>query len=460
MLRDLSCSIALAALLLAGPAQAQAIDPAQQAQEILTRSVAFRTVKGAGEVPAYAAYLKGVLLEAGFKDADIRIEPMGETAYLTARFAGRNPKLKPIVLLGHMDVVEAKREDWERDPFTPVVEGGYVFGRGALDNKGDVSMLVATLAKLKREGWRPKRDVILALTGDEETDQVTTKRLAKGLRGAELVLNADAGGGQLDAAGQPVVYTLQAAEKTYADYTLTITDPGGHASRPGPSNAIHRMSAALARLAAYRFPVQLSPLTRAYFEAAAPGVGGELGAAMQRFVANPEDADAIATLSANPAYVGQLGTTCVPTQIAGGHAPNALPQRVEVNVNCRIFPGEKVADVTAKLREVLADERVEVRLVLPDTTESTESPLRPDVLAAVRKAVAAQHPGVQLIPAMSPGATDSFWFRAEGVPSYGVAGAFVKPSDDFAHGLNERFPLAAIPGAVAHWETLLRALAG
>lgn len=457
--RLLALILGFFALSLSPTAQAQPTDTARAAQEILTRGVAFRTVKGAGQVPAYAAYLKGVLVEAGFRDGDVRVEPMGETAYLTARYAGRNPKLKPILLLGHMDVVEAKPEDWTRDPFTPVVEDGFLFGRGALDNKGDVSVLVAVLAKLKREGWRPKRTLILALTGDEETDAATTMRLVEELKDAEFALNADAGGGELDETGAPAVYTLQAAEKTYADFELTLTDPGGHSSRPTAGNPIHRMSAALARLAAHRFEPKVSPLTGAYFEAAAEGAEPELADAMRRFLADPKDEAAYRRLAGDPSYVGQLSTTCVATQFAGGHAPNALPQRATANVNCRIFPGETVAQTEAVLRAALADPSITVKPLMPNVS-SPESPLRADVLAAVRKAVDAQHPGVRIVPAMSTGATDSFFFRAAGVASYGVAGAFMKSSDKFAHGLNERFPLAAIPGAAAHWETLLKELAG
>jgi carboxypeptidase PM20D1 len=430
-----------------------------EALGILQKSIAFRTVEGAGQMPAYADYLKGVLVAAGFPADDVVIEPVGDTAMLTARYRGKSAGKKPILLLGHMDVVEAKREDWERDPFVPVVENGYVFGRGAVDNKFEVSIMVATLAHLKRSGWKPGRDVILALSGDEETEMVSTRALAKKLQGAALALNGDAGGGLLTEEGQPVIYGLQAGEKTYADFTLTVTNPGGHSSRPSEKNAIHQLAGALGRIAAYDFPVMQNELTRAYFAASAPNTPGGIGAAMKRYAANPADAEAVATLAADPEYVGQLRTTCVATLLAGGHAENALPQKATANINCRIFPGTGVAKVREKLVELIADAEVEVSQLDMGSIESPTSPLSADVMAAVKKAVHARYPGLGLVPSMSAGATDSMHFRAVGVPSYGVSGLFMKASDDYAHGLNERAPVAAIPGALAHWDSILRDLA-
>jgi acetylornithine deacetylase/succinyl-diaminopimelate desuccinylase-like protein len=223
----------IASLLLASPALAKT-DPVLhgQALDILKRSIAYRTVVGSDQFVPYAEYLKTILIEAGYDPTDIKVEEVGGAATLVARYPGKDPKKKPIVILGHMDVVEARREDWERDPFTPVVENGWVFGRGAVDNKFDVSMAVAVLRDLKRKGWKPGRDVILALSGDEETAMVTTQKLAQDLKHAEFALNADGGGGSLDKDGKPVAYGLQAAEKTYADFHVTVTDPGGHSSRP------------------------------------------------------------------------------------------------------------------------------------------------------------------------------------------------------------------------------------
>lgn len=437
------------------------VDPAlhDQALGILQKSIGFRTVAGAGQVPAYAEYLKGVLVEAGFSPNDITIEPVGETATFVAHYRGTDSKKKPLVVLAHMDVVEAKREDWKRDPFTPVIENGYVFGRGSVDNKFELSIITAAVAKLKREGWKPRRDVILAFSGDEETAMVTTRKLAQQFKNAELVLNGDAGGGLLSEEGQPVVYGLQAGEKSYADFKLTVTNPGGHSSRPGKVNAIYQLSQALNRISAHQFPPMRNELTLAFFKESLPKLSGPTAAAIKSYLANPDDAAAIATLSADSNYVGQLRTTCVATQIEGGHAPNALPQKAVANVNCRVFPGVSYAEVQKTLTEVVADPAVEITLPGSGSVVSDASPLRADVMNAVTKAVHARYPGLSIVPSMSAGATDSMHFRALGVPSYGVSGLFMKDSDEFAHGLDERVPIVAIDGALAHWDSVLKALA-
>ncbi|SNS85855.1 M20/M25/M40 family metallo-hydrolase [Sphingopyxis indica] len=444
-----------AALFAAAPAHARPADPVA-AKQILMDSIAIPTVAGRGKVPELAAYYKKVLTAAGFADGDVVITPMGETATFAATLKGTSDA-KPILLLGHMDVVEADAKDWTRDPFVPVEEDGYIFGRGSEDNKFDVAMMVATMAQLKKDGFRPKRTIILLLSGDEETSMTTTRALAAKYKGAEMALNGDGGGGLIGEDGKAQYYGLQAGEKTYADFTLEVTNPGGHSSRPGPINAIVQLSNALARVGAYHFKPQQNELTRAGMPIVADQVGGEIGAALKAFAADPADAAAIATITADPEYVGQIGTTCVPTLVNGGHAENALPQRATANINCRIFPGVAVEAVRAELEKVIADPAVAVKTD-PDATASDASPLRKDVVTAVTKAVHARFPGIPIIPSMSAGATDSLHFRAVGVPSYGVAGLFSKASDSFAHGLNERVPVAAIPGALAHWDSLLRDL--
>lgn len=446
----------LASAALGSSATAQTSDAAL---DILIRSVAFRTVEGAGQVPAYGAYLKGLLVEAGFSDADIVIEPLGETASLVARWQGSDLTLKPIVLLGHMDVVAADPADWERDPFTAVVENGFVFGRGALDNKGDIAILTATLIKLKQSGWAPRRTLILALTGDEETAMATTARLVEQLSDVEMVLNSDAGLAALGEDGQPIVYELQAAEKTYADFTVRVTDPGGHSSRPGAVNAIYRLNAALARLDASPFPVSLDPVTSGFLAASAELAPAAVGQAIRDLVADPTDEAAAAVLTADPQYVGQIRTTCVATQIRGGHAPNALPQQATATVNCRILPGVPIAQIEAELNTIFADPGVVVRFVPTGAIAAPASPLRADVIAAVTKAVRARAPSLQVVPAMSAGATDTSHFRARGIPSYGVGTIFMSPTDDFAHGLNERLPVATIAPGMVQWESLIRSLA-
>jgi carboxypeptidase PM20D1 len=461
-----AAAIALVALymLLASATLAASVDVDSQrhdaALEILTKSIGYRTVAGAGQVPAYAEYLQGLLVDAGYAPDDVRVEPVGEAAMLIARYRGTDSRRKPILLIGHMDVVEAKREDWERDPFVAVVENGYVYGRGSVDNKFDVSMMVAALVHLRKSGWKPRRDVILALSGDEETAMATTRKLAAQFKGiAEFALNSDAGGGLLSEEGKPVFYGIQAGEKTYADFALTVTNPGGHSSRPGQTNAITQLARALSRLGEYEFPVMTNELTQAYFKASAPNTPGPAGEAMTRYVANPNDAAAIAALSAQPEYVGQLRTTCIATMLSGGHAPNALPQRATANVNCRIFPGTSIASVRDTLTQVMREPAVEITALETGSIESPASPLRADVMAAVTKSIHAQYKGLPIIPSMSAGATDGMHFRANGVPTYGVAGLFMKASDDFSHGLNERAPVAAIDGALAHWDSVLKELA-
>ncbi len=428
-----------------------------KALEVLKRSVGFRTVQGEGQVPAYAAYLAGLLQAGGFGAQDIAITPFGETATLVARYRGRDPAAKPILIGGHMDVVAAFREDWERDPFTAVVENGYLFGRGSADNKLGITTMVVTLLWLKEEGFKPRRDIVLVLSGDEETSQDTTAALAQELKNGELLLNSDAGGATLGDDGRPIVYAMQAAEKTYADFQLDFTDPGGHSSRPGADNAIYSLARALDRVSKFRFPARSSELTQAYFRAEGRLRGGELGAAMLRYADDPTDREAYDRLAREPQYVGQLGTTCVATMAKAGHALNALPQHASANINCRVYPGEAVESVQATLMRVIGDSTVGLTVVGKAVT-SEASPLRDDVMKALRRAIDLRSPGLPILPAMSAGATDSLYFRNVGVPSYGVGGIFSHPRDDFSHGLNERIPVATIDGALLQWRSLLRDL--
>jgi len=433
-------------------------DISAMALEMLTRSIGFRTVEGEGQMPAYAEYLAGQLKAHGFAAEDIVITPRGETATLTARFRGTDPSLKPLLVSSHMDVVAANRADWERDPFVAVVENGFVYGRGASDNKFGLVTSTVALIWLKQEGFRPKRDVILVFSGDEETTMETTAALAQELKGAELLLNTDAGGANLGDDGKPIVYGMQAAEKTYMDFEVTTTNPGGHSSRPGATNAIYDLARIIDRLAAFRFPPKSNEITRAYFRAAGGITPAPAGPAMLRYAGNPGDREAYEILVAYPEYVGQVGTTCVATMLRGGHAPNALPQSATVGINCRVFPGESVEYVQSTLVKVIDDPDAQIRLIYP-AVPSDPSPLREDVMEALRKAIDLRAPGLPIVPTMSAGATDSLHFRNAGVPSYGVGGAFMHPKDSFAHGLNERVPVATIDGALVQWRSLVRDLA-
>jgi len=450
--------LAMTAAAAAIAAPAVPADISAALREIHSRSVSFQTSAGQGLVPAYAAYLAGVLDEAGFAREDITITPFEETAFLIARYRGTDPTAKPIAIGGHMDVVPALKADWQRDPFTAVVEDGFVFGRGSADNKFGVATMVATLVWLKKEGFRPRRDIVLALSGDEETSQATTAVLAEQLKNTELFLNSDAGGAFLGDDGKPTIYGMQAAEKTYVDFEIAFKSPGGHSSRPGPDNAIYRLARAIERIEAFKFPALSSELTLAYFRAAGALTPGEEGATMRRYAENPLDADAIAYLRSNPEYVGQLGTTCVATMLQAGHAKNALPQNAMVNVNCRVFPGVAIDSVKETLAGVIDDQSVQIT-ISGRPVPSDASPLREDVMRALRKAIDLRAPGLPIVPSMSAGATDGLYFRNLGVPSYGVSGVFMHPRDNFAHGLNERVPLASLDGALLQWRSLLMDLA-
>ena len=429
-------------------AEAQALDLAKQA-------IALRSVTGPGnQAPQVAALFKAALVAGGFKDADVTVTPVDDTAFLIARWKGSDPQLKPLVISGHMDVVEAKPADWQRDPFTPVVENGMLYGRGASDMKLDDALTVATLIELKRQGYQPRRSVVLALSGDEETAMKSTQLLAKELSGAEMVLNMDGTGGQLSPEGKPLYFSWSGAEKTYADYELTVTSPGGHSSRPYDPNAINQLSAALVRIGQYHFQAELSDLTRAYFMSAAAYEAPAEAAAMRAFAADPADAKAVATLRANPATVGKIGTTCVATMINGGHAQNALPQRATANINCRIFPGHPRDQIMEELARVAADPAVKFKDVTLGSVATNASPIRADLVAAVTKAIHIGYPGVSVFPTMSAGASDSMWFRDQHIPSYGVAPIFMKDSDRFSHGLNERVPVATIPPSIAYMLSL------
>jgi carboxypeptidase PM20D1 len=426
---------------------------------MLKHAISIPTVEGEHQVPVLAAYLADKLKAAGFADSDIEIIPVGETAALVARYRGTGEG-KPILLSGHMDVVAAKRQDWTRDPFTLIEENGYLYGRGSADMKTAVVVLVETLIRLKREGFKPRHDLILLLSGDEETTMASTRELAKRYHDAEFLLNADAGGGTLNPdTGKPALYQIQAAEKTYADFHISLTSAGGHSSEPNDDNAIYRLARIIDRVAGYQFPPQSNEITLASLRALGAHTPGPLGAAMTRFAAHPDDAAAAATISADPAYVGQIRTTCVATMLNGGHALNALPQSASVNINCRIFPGTPVDSVRDTLVKVIDDKSATAAVLPPPPVASPASPLRQDVIAAVTSAVHARFPGIEVVPSMSAGASDSMYFRNAGVPSYGIDAAFTKPDDTFAHGLNEKLPASEVEAGLEFWHRVLVQLA-
>lgn len=432
------------------------------ARAILEDVIAMPTSVGRGQVPTMARYLADRFRKAGFPEADIHILPSGETASLVVRYRGSGKGGKPILVVAHMDVVTAKPEDWERDPFKLIEENGYFFGRGTLDIKGEIALITATFLRLKAEKFVPTRDLVLVFTGDEETTMTTTRELTtkyRDLIDAEFALNGDGGGGSLDVdTGKPGVYALQGAEKAYASFSLTARNPGGHSSRPRPDNAIYELADGLKALQAFSFPVMWNDWTIGSFKAAAAATPGELGRAMARFAENPGDAESAAVLAQNPSMIGRTRTTCVATMLAGGHADNALPQSATATVNCRIFPGTSFAEVRDTLQRVVG-EKITVKQH-GDAFGGPPSPLRDDVTAAVTKAVRASHPGVPIVPDMAPYYTDGSMLREAGIPTYGVSSRFIKETDQFAHGLNERLPVASFYGGLDHWYVLLTTLAG
>ena len=450
----------LLAASLATPVHAAPFEAPYQRQglELYRRLIAFKTEVGEGQVPVMAAFLAERFRAAGFVADDIHIVPRGETASLIVRYRGDGSGGRPILALAHMDVVTAKPEDWKHDPFQLTEEDGYFFGRGTLDIKVGIVCITEAFLRLKAEGFVPRRDLILVFSGDEETTQQTAADLAKNHRDlidAEFALNSDSGRGVLDEHdGHPLFYALQTAEKSYASYELTVRNPGGHSSRPRADNAIYELADALEKLRPYQFPVMWSDSTREYFRVMAGQTPGPLGQAMLRFAKHPQDKQAAQLLSASPALVGTLRTTCVPTLLRGGHAENALPQSATVTVNCRIFPGVMPESVQATLQRLVGP-KVAIQLPIAGFY-SKPSPLRPDVLAAVTRVVHSLHPGIPLAPQQDSAATDGAIFRAAGIPTYGTSESFIRESDDFRHGLDEREPVQSFYDGLDFWYRLLK----
>jgi carboxypeptidase PM20D1 len=435
----------------------------EKAFEIYKTAVEMRTAEGHYQVPTLARYLAAEFEKGGFQKDDIHVLEIDNTAALVVRYRGDGSlDKKPISISAHMDVVDALREDWERDPYTLVEENGYYFGRGTVDDKLGMTAVTAGFLRLKAEGWVPGRDLIIAFSGDEETTMASTKALVneyRHLTDSEFVLNADAGGATIpEAGGRPASFSMQAAEKTYVTWDMTIRNPGGHSSRPRKDNAIYELAKALTKIQDYTFSVSYNDLTLAYFKGTGARTQGELGKAMRSFASNPKDAEAIKMLRSNSSYVGTLGTTCVATMLRAGHAENALPQSATATVNCRIFPGAGVDKTLAQLKRLVDNSGVEFAL-LDQPTETDASPLREDVMSALQKAIDVKHPGLEIIPSMSIEGTDGMHFRAAGIPSYGVNGSYGKNSDSFCHGLNERVLVESFYDNVAHWYVLLKTIA-
>ena len=382
---------------------------------------------------------------------------------IVAVYPGTSDTLEPMLLLGHIDVVEAKREDWERDPFTLVEEGGYYYARGIVDDKFMSAVWADTMARFARQGYQPQRTVKLALTCGEETDTAFNgaQYLAnekRDLIDAAFALN-EGGGGRTDGNGKLLVQSIQVGEKVYQDYKLTATNPGGHSSQPVPDNAIYAMAAALAKVGAHEFPAQFSDTTRAFFEKGAAMRGDETGAAMRALLADLGDAAAMDIVNRDKMLHSVLRTTCVATMIDGGHAVNALPQRVEANVNCRIFPGHTPDEIAGELAQVIGDPAITISMARDDKPLAKAPPLDPALIGPMERLAAIHFPGVPVIPSMSTGATDAVYISGAGIPTYGVPSIWTDPDGNGTHGLNERLEVKAVYTARDYLFDLVKELA-
>jgi len=452
----------LLALVLPLLAAAQALTAEQRlARDIYKELVEINTVTTSGDTAKAAQAMAARLRAAGFPADDVRVfTPAPRKGNMVARLHGSGAK-KPILLLAHIDVVEAKREDWSTDPFKLIEQDGYFYARGAGDDKFMAAAWVANLIRYRQEGYRPERDIIVALSTDEEIGDANAVGIRwlianqRNLIDAEFALNEGAGVGLKN--GRAIRNGVQTSEKNYVDFTLEVKNSGGHSALPRKDNAIYRLAEGLARVGKYDFPVNLNDTTRAWFERAAPFEDPQTAADMKALAAGRADAATLARLSAKPAYNAQMRTTCVATLLSGGHAPNALPQSARANVNCRVLPGEPIAEVAATLKRVLADEAIEVKQA-GDFGSAGPSPLRPDVMQPIEKLTAQFWPGIPVIPSMSTGATDSRFLRAIGIPTYGHSGLAGDIDDNRAHGRDERVLVKAFDDGVEYLYRLVARL--
>ena len=427
------------------------------ARDLLAELLAMRTVAGTGNTVRAAEAMAAHLRHAGFPAEDVQVMgPEPGLGNLVARFRGNGSGRRPLLLIAHLDVVDALPADWSMDPFTLIERDGYFYGRGTDDNKAGVATLVASFLRLREEGFVPDRDLIMVLTADEETTGASIRWLLaehRHLVDAELALNTDAGSGDL-VNGKRVRLNLQASEKVYLSFELEVTNKGGHSSRPVPDNAIHQLAAGLTRLAAFEFPVQLNEITRAFFQQSAELETGRVADDMKAILETPPDPQAVERLSRSPYYNANLRTTCVATMLSAGHAENALPQTARAVVNCRILPGESIEDVERTLYRVVGDDRIRISRIA-EPVPSPPSPLSP-VVEPLRQLAAVHFPGVPLVPVMSTGATDGLYLRNAGIPTYGFGALFDDPDDVRAHGRDERIGVEAFFDALDFWYDLIK----
>lgn len=446
-----------------GSAHAQsALDSSQVlARSVLEELIGINTAPSGGQMSRATAAMATRLRGAGYGAADVQLAgPDSAHQNLVATLRGRDPAAKPIVLMAHIDVVEALATDWSMDPFVLHEKDGFFYGRGTTDNKGGAALLVANMMRWKREGYVPARDVILVLTTDEEISAEHGIRWllahVPALTRAEYALNTDAGG-LLEQEGKPPRFFLQSSEKMYQTFLLEVTNRGGHSSVPRADNAIYALARGLARLEAFQFPVRYNEVTRATFARTAAMERGQLAADYAALARGTTSGPAIARMSKEPSINGNLRTTCVATMLSGGHADNALPQRASATVNCRIFPGVRAESVQATLSRVVADTAIHIR-PSGENTPSPASPLRPDVVGVVESLARQVWPGAVTIPIMENGATDGLFLRNLGVPVYGLSGPLFDVLDDRAHGRDERLGVRHFGEALEFWYRMVKEL--
>jgi acetylornithine deacetylase/succinyl-diaminopimelate desuccinylase-like protein len=440
------------------------------ARSIFKELIEINTTDSVGSVTLASEAMAKRLLEAGYPAADVRVlGPNERKKNLVVRLRGTG-KHKPVLLIGHLDVVEARREDWTTDPFRFLEQDGYFYGRGTLDMKDGDAIMVTTLIRLKKEGFKPSRDIILALTADEEGGSSNgvdwLLRNHRELLDAQFVLNHD-GFSVISDHGTEQFYELDATEKIYADYQLSTTHPGGHSSLPVPENAIYELAQGLTRISAYEFPVELNGVTRGYYEQMAKIESGQRAADMRAILQPQPDPAAVQRLSHDPLDHSTMRTTCVATRLEGGHANNALPQRAQAIVNCRILPGHSPEEVRQKLIEVLSDPGITVRYVADDGQISEVAPDRrgfpppppdPQVMTPLKRLVDQMWPGLTIVPRMATGATDGVLTTAAGLPTYTVTGIAVDRSDIRMHGRDERVGVGSFYRGNEFFYRYLRAL--
>jgi acetylornithine deacetylase/succinyl-diaminopimelate desuccinylase-like protein len=407
--------------------------------DIYKELVEINTTDSVGDNTQAARAMRARMLGAGYTADEAEVfEPFPRKGNLVARLKGSG-KYRPILLLAHIDVVEAKAEDWNTDPFKLEEQDGYFTARGAIDDKAMASAFVSVLVQLKSECYQPNRDIVLALTADEERLDVPSNGAAWLLKNKPELVDAEFGiseGGRGELKdGKPLLQSIEVAEKQYMSVELETTGLGGHSARPGNENAIYELASALIRIGRYQFPVHLTETTRVFFRQSAKLSNGQMAEDMRAIAEDGHNLEAVARISAQPDLVGMLRTTCVATMLTAGHAENALPRRAKATLNCRVLPNEDSEQVEQKLRE-LAGPKVTLR-VTTKSVPAPASPLEHEVLDAAGKLTEQMWPGVPVIPYMSPATTDMRWMRSVGMPMYGISGMFVDPADTGVHGVNE-----------------------